>query len=102
MQQIKTINLSGRECHLYIQPEAHHHPTPITQKDIQTVLEKTCKIDAAALKDDNNEQLETLGERILSRIYGQDEAVSQVVEAIQMSKAGLSDDDKPLASLLFV
>ena len=78
------------------------HPTPITQKDIQTVLEKTCKIDAAALKDDNNEQLETLGERILSRIYGQDEAVRQVVEAIQMSKAGLSDDDKPLASLLFV
>ena len=74
----------------------------ITVKDIQTVLEKTCKIDAAALKDDDNALLETLRERILSRIYGQDEAVSQVVEAIQMSKAGLSDDDKPLASLLFV
>ena len=74
----------------------------ITIKDIQTVLQKTCKIDATALKDDNNEQLETLNSRILSRIYGQDEAVAQVVEAVQMAKAGLSDDDKPLASLLFV
>ena len=74
----------------------------ITIKDIQTVLQKTCKIDATALKDDNHEQLETLNSRILSHIYGQDEAVAQVVEAVQMAKAGLSDDDKPLASLLFV
>ena len=77
-------------------------PYPITIKDIQTVLQNTCKIDATALKDDNHEQLESLKKRILSRIYGQDEAVCQVVEAVQMSKAGLSDDDKPLASLLFV
>jgi ATP-dependent Clp protease ATP-binding subunit ClpA len=46
--------------------------------------------------------IESLDKRILKRIYGQDEAVGKVVEAIQMSKAGLSDEGKPLASLLFV
>ena len=46
--------------------------------------------------------MESLHERISSRIYGQEEAVRQVVEAVQMSKAGLLDENKPLASLLFV
>ena len=74
----------------------------IGKEQINEVLQKICKIDAIALKEDNNEELETLRERILSKIYGQDEAVAQVVEAVQMSKAGLLDENKPLASLLFV
>ena len=40
--------------------------------------------------------------RMLEQIYGQNEAVKQVVEAVQMSKAGLLDDNKPMASLLFI
>lgn len=74
----------------------------VGREQIDNVLQKVCKIDAVALKDENNEQLETLRERIAAKIYGQDEAVRQVVEAVQMAKAGLLDDNKPLASLLFV
>ena len=69
---------------------------------VADILSKTCKVDALAMKEDDNAALETLYERISSKIYGQDEAVRQVVEAVQMSKAGLLDDNKPLASLLFV
>ena len=69
---------------------------------VADILAKTCKVDALAMKEEDNANLETLYERISSKIYGQDEAVRQVVEAVQMSKAGLLDDDKPLASLLFV
>ena len=69
---------------------------------VADILAKTCKVDAMAMKEDDNASLETLYERISSKIYGQDQAVRQVVEAVQMSKAGLLDDDKPLASLLFV
>ena len=39
---------------------------------------------------------------MIDKIYGQDKAVDKVVEAVMMAKAGLIDDDKPLASLLFV
>ena len=75
----------------------------IQKADIAEVLAKTCKVDALAMKeDDDNSQLETLAPRLLAKIYGQDEAIRQVVEAVQLSKAGLLDDNKPLASLLFV
>ena len=69
---------------------------------VSEVLAKVCKIDAEAMKEESNASLETLQSRILAKIYGQDEAVKQVVEAVQMAKAGLLDDNKPLASLLFV
>ena len=39
---------------------------------------------------------------MLAMIYGQNEAVQSVVEAVQLSSAGLTDDNKPMASLLFV
>ena len=71
-------------------------------QDIRDVLQRICKIDAAALRDDDNSKLEDLEQRISDDIYGQEEAVRQVVQAVQMSKAGLSDDEKPIASLLFV
>ena len=75
----------------------------VSKAEIAEVLAKTCKVDALAMKeDDDNAQLETLAPRLLAKIYGQDEAIQQVVEAVQLSKAGLLDDNKPLASLLFV
>ena len=75
----------------------------VSKAEIADVLAKTCKVDAMAMKaDDDNEKLSTLNAQLSSQIYGQDEAIRQVVEAVQMSKAGLLDDNKPLASLLFV
>ena len=69
---------------------------------ITDILARTCKVNALAMKEDDTAALESLQEHISSRIYGQEEAVRQVVEAVQMSKAGLLDENKPLASLLFV
>ena len=77
-------------------------PQTVDKQLITDILAKICKVDAMAMKDDDTVVLETLRERITAQIYGQDEAVTQVVEAVQMSKAGLLDDNKPLASLLFV
>ena len=75
----------------------------VTKADIADVLAKTCKVDALAMaEDDDYQRLESLAPRMLSQIYGQDEAIRQVVESVQMSRAGLLDDNKPLASLLFV
>jgi len=71
-------------------------------KLVSDILAKVCKIDAKVLIEDSNVELENLEERICCQIYGQDKAVKHVVEAVQMSKAGLLEADKPLASLLFV
>ena len=69
---------------------------------IAQVLARVAKVDALAVKDDDTERLDTLQSCITAKIYGQDRAVTAVVEAVQLAKAGLTDDDKPLASLLFV
>lgn len=69
---------------------------------IADVLAKVSKIDALAMKENDNTNLENLYQRMNSVIYGQDEALRSVVEAVQLSKAGLTDETKPLASLLFV
>ncbi len=75
----------------------------IGKSDIADILSKTCKVSALADADDNEYKLlYKLSSRMLLQIYGQDEAVKQVVEAVQMSRAGLLDENKPLASLLFV
>lgn len=71
---------------------------------ITTLLQKVCKINAEVLKqqDDSSEVLKNLEKDIRDNIYGQDKAVNQVVETVQMAKAGLTDETKPLANLLFV
>lgn len=83
------------------------HPTSSEEQTVDKalitdVLARVCKVDALAMKEEDTASLETLYARISSKIYGQQEAVRQVVEAVQMSKAGLLDENKPLASLLFV
>lgn len=85
--------------------EVHHAADDepcATKAVVQQVLVKVCRIDAAAMKEDDNDVLLKLRERVLKQIYGQDEAVEKVIDAVMMAKAGLIDDDKPMASLLFV
>lgn len=74
----------------------------IGKKQIAEVLAKVAKIDALAIKQDDNKNLASLESHMKDVIYGQDRAIQTVVEAVQLSKAGLTDENKPLASLLFV
>lgn len=74
----------------------------VSVAEIEQALAKVGKIDAMAMKADDMEQLATLESRIKAQIFGQDEAVRNLVEAVQMSKSGLTDDGKPVASMLFV
>lgn len=73
-----------------------------TKALIDEVLARICNVSSFADSDDDTAALADLDPRIKGRIYGQDEAVRQVVEAVQMSRAGLLDDNKPVASFLFV
>ena len=82
---------------------------PLSQKTqtvdktvINEILTGVCRVPIETVDTDDAAGLETLEERIKTRIFGQDEAVSQVVNAVKFSKAGLIEDGKPLASLLFV
>lgn len=109
-KHIRDRFLPDKAIDLIDEAGAYRETHPITTQKRQTVdrrlltdiLARVCKIDAEALKEQSNDALRTLESDIKKEIFGQDEAVGRVVEAVQMSKAGLADDTKPMASLLFV
>ena len=69
---------------------------------IDEILSKTCQIPKQIVENDETAALATLEERLTGRVFGQEEAISQVVNGVKFSRAGLLDEGKPLASLLFV
>ena len=74
----------------------------VSKELIDEILSKTCQIHKQVVEHDEIESLATLEKRLLCRVYGQNEAISQVVNAVKFSRAGLLEEGKPLASLLFV
>ena len=69
---------------------------------INEVLTTICRVPVETVSTDDISGLAGLEKRLKKRIFGQDEAIDQVVNAVKFSKAGLIEDNKPLASLLFV
>ncbi len=74
----------------------------VNKELIDEILSKTCHIPKQVVERNETESLGTLKERLQSCVFGQDEAIAQVVNAVKFSRAGLLEEGKPLASLLFV
>lgn len=74
----------------------------VSKELIDEILSKTCHIPRQVVEKDETQALATLEGRLQSCVFGQDEAIAQVVNAVKFSRAGLLEDGKPLASLLFV
>ncbi len=69
---------------------------------IETVLAEVGNIPRQTAAQSELDSLKDLYERITGSIYGQEEAVRRIVDAICMSRAGLLADNKPIAGFLFV
>ena len=69
---------------------------------IEEVLSKICNIPKQTVEIDEVEKLGKLEDELESQVFGQEEGIKEVVKAIKLSRAGLNDDNKPVASLLFV
>ncbi len=83
------------------------HPTSkkvqkVDKDIVNEILTKICRVPIETVETDDITGLATLEKRLKGKIFGQDEAISQVVNAVKFSKAGLTEENKPLASLLFV
>ena len=83
------------------------HPTDkkiqtVDKNIINEVLTTICRVPVETVSADDVSGLKNLESKLKNRVFGQNEAISQVVNAVKFSKAGLLDENKPLASLLFV
>lgn len=74
----------------------------VDKKIIAEVLSNICKVNILAEDENDLKKMVDLEERVKAQIFGQDVAVSEVTEAVQMASTGLIDENKPMASLLFV
>jgi ATP-dependent Clp protease ATP-binding subunit ClpA len=83
------------------------HPTDrktqTVNKDlIDDMIALTCNVPKQRLEQDDIKQLAVLEQHLKEQIFGQSEAVVQVSNAIKFSRAGLNEEEKPVASFLFV
>ena len=76
--------------------------TIVGEAEVAAVISRWTGIPLQRMLTSETQKLLTLDETLRRRVAGQDEAVEAVAEAIQRSRAGLSDPSKPTASLLFL
>ena len=77
-------------------------PAPVVSlDDLARVIELWTKIPASKVQEQDFIRLRELGDRLKSRVIGQDEAVDAVAAAIRRKRAGISEKRKPV-SFIFV
>ena len=74
----------------------------VTDEEIAKIVERWTGIPVSRLVQGEREKLLTLDEALHKRVVGQDEAVQAVTEAIQRSRAGIQDPNRPIGSFLFL
>lgn len=74
----------------------------VTEADIAEVISKWTGIPISKLVESEKEKLLHLEDELHNRVIGQNEAVTAVADAIQRSRAGLSDPNRPIASFIFL
>jgi len=74
----------------------------VTEEDIAEIIAKWTGIPVSKLVESEKEKLLHLEEELHKRVVGQSEAVTAVADAIQRSRAGLADPNRPIASFIFL
>jgi ATP-dependent Clp protease ATP-binding subunit ClpB len=74
----------------------------VTEEDVAAVVSRWTGIPVNKMLEGEQERLLRMEERIGSRIVGQDKAVAAISDAIRRSRAGLSDEKRPIGSFLFL
>ena len=74
----------------------------VTDEEIASIVARWTGIPVARLMEGEREKILRLDEILHERVVGQDEAVQKVVEAIQRSRAGIADPNRPIGSFLFL
>jgi ATP-dependent Clp protease ATP-binding subunit ClpB len=74
----------------------------VTEADIAEIISKWTGIPISKLVESEKEKLLNLEDELHHRVIGQEEAVTAVADAIQRSRAGLADPNRPIASFIFL
>jgi ATP-dependent Clp protease ATP-binding subunit ClpA len=80
---------------------AEERPAEVGVREIEQVVARMAKIPPRTVAGSERDRLQNLEKALRSTIFGQDHAISQMVNAIKLSRSGLGHPDKPIGSFLF-
>lgn len=78
-----------------------NRPKQISVQMVENTIARMAKIPPKTVVADEKDRLKTLKDDLKGVIFGQDEAIDKIVDAIQISRAGLGHETKPVGSFLF-
>ena len=73
----------------------------VTAEDVATMISKMTGIPSGQVAESEGTKLMKMGEKLRSRVIGQNEAIDKVVRAIQRGRAGIKDPGKPIGTFIF-
>ena len=97
---IDVIDEAG--SYVVITEKSSEEKTVIDEKIIEEVISKICNIPKKTVESSEISSLKNLQKLLKDNIFGQDKAIDEVVRCIKMSRAGLNEESKPVAAMLFV
>jgi len=96
----KAIDLIDVACSRFNIKNAEHKIVDVPE--IQYELAKMVKLPEDTVKEKENENLVNLEKNLKGEVYGQDEAIDEIVDKILVAQAGLKSDNKPVGSFVFM
>jgi len=99
---VRDINIQIEEENIKWQEKIKQMKVQVTFEDVAKIISKQTGIPLNKLTDSENERLVNLDSFLRDRVIGQEEAIEKVTDAIQRSRIGIQDPDKPIASFLFL
>ena len=97
---IDVIDMVGAKIRLFSHDKKEK--TQITIKDIEKIISKIAKLPIEVIDKDEVDTYEHLAENLTKVVFGQEIALTTLVDAILVNKAGLREENKPIGSFLFV
>ncbi len=98
----KAVDVIDEAGSIFKVSPAYKHRKKITSHDIEKVVARMAKVPPRSVSSSDKLQLQNLEAELKKRVFGQDDAIRNLVTAIKRSRAGLSIPEKPIGSFLFI
>jgi ATP-dependent Clp protease ATP-binding subunit ClpA len=98
---IDVMDETGAAARLAATGEDEEAVQAIDVAEVEAVIARMARIPAKSVSTDDRELLRGLAEGLKGALFGQDEAVAAVAQAIKRARAGLGREDKPIGAFLF-
>ncbi len=98
----KAVDVIDEAGSIFKVSPAYKNRKKITAHDIEKVVARMAKVPPRSVSSSDKLQLQNLEAELKKRVFGQDDAIRNLVTAIKRSRAGLSIPEKPIGSFLFI